>query len=118
MKPEAASRSGEALAPQIERDQELLPRLRLASEGAQHPARYHRDAGLVNAAGRHALMRRLDHHRDTARLVGVGVLLTRQVEVLGLGEAEHFPGVVVAVVDCLGDICVGFGKLNSYGESM
>src|SRR5579885_3906952 len=40
--------------------EELPPRVRIGAEGAEHAARHHGDAGLVHAARRHALMRRLD----------------------------------------------------------
>jgi len=43
-------------------------RARIAPEAADHAARDHRDAALVHAAGSHALVRRIHHHADAARL--------------------------------------------------
>src|SRR5258708_36692600 len=55
-------------AAEVDGGQELLPGLHALAEYAQHLARHHRDARLVHAAGGHALVRRLDDHRDPERL--------------------------------------------------
>jgi len=51
-------------AVQIQRRQKFLPRRGLPPENAQHAARHHGDARLVDAPGGHAVMHRFDHHRD------------------------------------------------------
>src|SRR6185437_2821329 len=77
--------------------QHLASRAGVVAEGAEHPAGYHGHARLVDAARCHALVRRLDHHRDAARLQhvlnGVGDLrrqLLLDLQALGIGV--HHPG--------------------------
>src|SRR5216683_8428792 len=48
--------------------QHLASGRRIGAKDAEHPARHHADPGLVDAAGGHALMRRLDDHRDALGL--------------------------------------------------
>src|SRR5580698_7018540 len=52
----------------IDERQELLPGLRLVAKYAQHPAGDEVRAALADAAIDHAMMRRLDDHRNSARL--------------------------------------------------
>ena len=51
-----------------DRGQKFLARLGMVAKDAEHAARHHGDAGLVHAAGGHALVRRLGDHRDAMRL--------------------------------------------------
>src|SRR5579883_1371907 len=48
--------------------QELAPRGGIGAELAEHAARHHGDAGLVDAPSRHALMGRLDADGDALGL--------------------------------------------------
>jgi hypothetical protein len=51
-----------------DRGKKFMPRLGVVPEHTQHAARDHADAGLVDAAGGHALMRRLGDDGDAVRL--------------------------------------------------
>src|SRR5882724_6173039 len=71
----ASSYIVETAAPwRADHGEKLAPRRRVVEEGAEHGARHHADPRLVDAARRHALMRRLD---DDGNALGLQDLAQR-----------------------------------------
>jgi len=48
--------------------EKFTPGLRIGPKRPQHATRHHHDALFLDASCRHAMMRRLDHHTDPARM--------------------------------------------------
>src|SRR5512139_3338966 len=93
--------------------QEFASCLAIIAEGTQHAAGHHGDIGLVDAAGGHALVRRLDDDGDAARLQdflqGVGdlrreLLLDLQAEGEGVDHAGELADADDAVVRQVADM--------------
>src|SRR6185312_14139747 len=103
-----AARAGRA-----DHRQELAARRGVVAEGAEQAARHHRDARLVDAARRHALMRRLDDDGDALGLQhlaqGVGdlrrhLLLDLQALRIDLDEPRQLRDADDAAVRQIGDM--------------